>query len=213
MHSEGKGERQRREKDAKCKHRLETVSPESSRPLPATARTQTAGHTPAGPLKVREHTAKWGSGELQARGRSWLPHPQNGGRGRARGPQQIGLGLSAQKCQPPSMPTSPAPVTGQRSVGRHQAGPETPAHGTVSCVRLIGRTGEHKSRWRNAEGGARQAGHLRTRECHSPERGRWKEQEGREVGSGKAQSNPTPQGWRGSLPEVASHPMSPDKRE
>lgn len=178
-----------------------------------TARTQTAGHTQAAPRKVREHAAKWGSREPQARGRSWLPRPQNGGRGRARGPQQVGLGLGAQKCQPPSMPTSPAPMPGQQSVGRHPAGPEAPAHGTVSCVRLIGRTGEPKSRWRNAEGGARQAGHLRTRECHSPERGRWKEREGREVGSGKAQSNPTSQSRRKSLPEVASNPVSPDKRE
>lgn len=58
----GGRERQRKEKDAKCKNRLETA--ESSRvkqTTPHDKRTQTAGHTRLDPLKTRGHTGKWRS--------------------------------------------------------------------------------------------------------------------------------------------------------
>lgn len=76
----GGRERQRKEKDAKCKNRLETA--ESSRvkqTTPHDKRTQTAGHTGLDPLKTRGHTGKWRSGELQARGCPLAPCPQNNG--------------------------------------------------------------------------------------------------------------------------------------
>lgn len=117
------------------------------------------------------------------------------GGGTARGPKQGGLGLGTQKRQRPSTPTSPAPVPGQLSEGRHRAGRETAAHRTGSWVtkREDRRTQEPvEERGRRAKAGGPPSNQgaplsgVRTAEGVRRE----------EVGSEKEQSDPTPPaGW------------------
>lgn len=71
-----------------AKNRLETArQPESSRPLPTTARTQTARHSRQDPLRTRERSISTELGNCRLEAAHGLPAPKMGRKERARGPQ------------------------------------------------------------------------------------------------------------------------------
>lgn len=151
-----------------CVPRVQQTPPRDSR------NTDSRTH-PAGPLKVREHEAKGGIWRTAGQRPLLAPSPPKWREGEGPGTQ------TSQKRQPPSMPTSPAPVPGQRSVGRHRAGPEAAAHRTGRCVtkREDRRTQgpvEERGRWGKAGGRPRNQGvplsRVRTAEGVRREEGR-----------------------------------------